>query len=54
MSKKKRKKPENEKAESEEQDNAEEIENEKLKDVIGAKYLKMGKVFFFWKVQSMW
>merc|ERR1712082_87010 len=41
--KEKEEEPENEKEESEEQDNEEELESEKLKDVIGAKYLKMEK-----------
>merc|ERR1712243_287876 len=45
--KEKEKEPENEKEESEEQDNEEEVESEKLKDAIGAKYLKMEKSVCF-------
>merc|ERR1711955_107833 len=41
--KEKEEEPENEKEVSEEQGNEEEVEGEKLKDVIGAKYLKMEK-----------
>merc|ERR1711873_354048 len=51
--KEKEEEPENEKAESEEQDNEKEVENEKLKDGIGAKYLKMEKSVFFGEF-SLW
>ena len=45
--KEEREEQENEKEESEEQENEKEVENEKLKDVIGAKYLKMEKSVCF-------
>merc|ERR1712082_555474 len=45
--KEKEEEPENEKEVSEEQGNEEEVESEKLKDIIGAKYLKMEKSVCF-------
>ena len=51
--KEKREEQENEKEESEEQDNEKEVENEKLKDVIGAKYLKIEKSVCFFREFSL-